>query len=103
MSVTERLISIKQQLVEADREAAREAAMLALVKYVHYKIAPRVEQHESYPVFNDAEEMKAFQASEQLDGKALDWVVGEMRKEDLIEEARFPVTLTMSGIGALCK
>ena len=103
MSITERLVAIKEQLVEADREAARDAAMTALVKLVHYRIAPRVAEHESYPIFNDAEEMETFRALEQLDEKALAWVLTEMRNENLIDEARYPVALTLSGIEALCK
>jgi hypothetical protein len=98
MTVTERMIAAKDKLIDAERDKA----LIALTEMIHNRIAPRVAEGDSYPIFNDESQIEAFCSQSQVEEKALLWVLEKMREERLLSASKMPAVLTPLGVSKLC-
>jgi hypothetical protein len=98
MTITERMTAVKDKLIDAERDKA----LTALTEMIHSRIAPRVAEGDSYPLFNDEAQIDVFCSQSQVDEKALCWVLDKMREEKLLAASKVPVVLTPLGVSKLC-
>ena len=98
MSVLEEMLKIKQSLAQGDRAEAMEA----VTKLLYYKIAPRVAPGDSFTLFLDDSVVGDFCKNNNLDRRAMDWLLNAMRNEGLIASTKEPITLTPLGVEKLC-
>lgn len=94
MSVLEKLMKIRQNFIDRDRQQAMEI----LTEMLHYKVAPRVTAGDSFPLFKDESAVAAFCQNNSLDCRALSWLLASMREERLLAPGTTPVTLTPLGV-----
>jgi hypothetical protein len=98
MTITEKLTAVKDKLIDAERDKA----LTALMEMIHNRIAPRVAEGDSYPVFNDENQIEVFCSQAQVEEKAFLWVLDKMREERLLTASKIPIVLTPLGVSKLC-
>jgi hypothetical protein len=100
MTITERMIEVKNNLVEADRQAA----IAALTDYIYHEIGSRVSDGASrYVLFNNDSYVESFRSGARIEQSALWWLLGRMKDEGLVEISDSIISLTALGINSLCK
>jgi hypothetical protein len=99
MAITERMVEIKNKLVEADREKTTEA----LAEYIYRSIAPRAKGKTKYSVFESDGQEAAFRKGAQIESSSLAWLFDRMEEEGLLEKVDSVSYLTALGIKALCQ
>jgi hypothetical protein len=98
MSVLEKMLKIRQTLIEQDRDQV----MAFFTELLHYKIASRVTDGDEFAVFRDESQLMEFCKNNNLDQRALSWLLDAMRAERLIAPVKMPVILTPLGVEKFC-
>ncbi|MBQ7263579.1 MAG: hypothetical protein IJR14_07640 [Synergistaceae bacterium] len=98
MSVLDEMLDIRERLVNEDRHKAMEA----LVRLLHYRIAPLVVSGDTFTLFPNEEAAAKFSAENGLDRRAVDWLFEAMRDENLLTLGKASVTLMPLGVEKLC-
>jgi hypothetical protein len=106
MSVSkQRMLEMKKRMADGDRDAA----MRTLMSYIHYRIAPDVPPRspgtETRPVtlFENGTELEAFRQDNQLDDRALRWLLDDMKRANSIETENGKIWLTRNGVNEYCR
>jgi hypothetical protein len=99
MPVTEQILEIKNSLVDQDRKKAMEV----LTRFLYYKIAPRISAGDSFAVFEGEGEIIEFCKNNNIDRRALAWLIEAMRAEELVTSSPMPIMLTPFGVEKLCQ
>lgn len=98
MSVMGEMLCMRQDLINENRAAA----MDALVRSLHYRIAHCDEKDDLAVIFADKESAEAFCKNNLLDRRAFDWLLDGMREEGLLTPDKEKITLTLLGVEKLC-
>ena len=101
MRILDELIGMREHFEVKDYKEA----LAALMQHVHYKVAPRVTSGSTFTLFRNETDMVEFCNNVQPyqpDIRGLRRVLDKMRKEGLIMQDAFPVTLTQLGVEKLC-
>jgi hypothetical protein len=98
MPVTEQILEIKNSLVDHDRKKAMEV----LTRFLYYKIAPRIAAGDSFAVFAAEGEIIEFCKNNDIDRRALAWLIEAMKAEELITPSPMPIVLTPLGVEKMC-
>ena len=98
MSVADEMLKIRRELVEEDRHDAMEA----IVRLLHYKVAPRVASGDTFTLFADNEAAAKFCEEFHIDRRAFDWLLNAMREEGLLTPGKAQVVLTPLGVEKFC-
>ncbi len=98
MTVLNQMLEMRDKFVEQDRIDA----MKKIIWQIHYEIAPRVEDKSSFILFQTENEIVKFCKNNNLDIRALKWLIKSMKSEYLIDECEMPVKLTPLAIEKFC-
>lgn len=102
MSVADDMLKIRREFIEEDRKNAQEA----LMRYLHYTIAPFVKRGDWVDILEKEEDAEKFCAGNLLDRRAFDWVLENLWLDNLINsdesELEYPITLTPLGVEKFC-
>lgn len=98
MTVLKKLLEVRADLENTDRDSA----MKALMKRLYYEVAPCVESGDTYKIFDYEYTVEDFCRNNNLDIRAMKWLFEAMESEKLLSINRTSVTLTSLGIEKLC-
>ena len=99
MSITEKMVAIKDTLIAEEREAA----MITLTKMIHYRVGAQVVEDDTFPLFESVQATQSFSSQAQIQHKALIWVLAQMREEGLCTSCESSLVLSPLGVTKLCK
>ena len=99
MTVTERMLAVKNKLIETDRDTAIEV----LTEYIYHVVRSRVAQANKYVLFESDSYVEGFRSQAHLDGFALAWLLDKMKEEGLLDISDRVLSLTALGIKNLWK
>lgn len=98
MSILEKMLNMRTGFMTRDREEVMQKLMWRL----YYEVAPRVKSGDTFTLFSSENDMSSFCKNNSLDIRALEWVIDEMRKEELIVRGTMPVILSQLGVEKFC-
>ena len=98
MTVLKKLLEVRADLENTDRDNA----MSALMKRLYYEVAPCVESGDIYKIFDYDNTVEDFCRNNNLDIRAMRWLLEAMESEKLLLLNRMSVTLTSLGVEKLC-
>jgi hypothetical protein len=90
---------IKRQLIERDKEKS----VVALTEYIHYTIAPNLQNIAPAVIFECRSDVEVFCRERQIELYAFDWLTKELRGGHLLGQTDIPVTLSRAGVERYCK
>ena len=98
MSILQRMLDIRENFILTDRDDV----MQKLTQRLYYEVAPRVKAGDSFMLFGNENDKANFCKNNNLDIRALNWVISEMRNEGLIASSEIPVFLSPLGVEKFC-
>jgi hypothetical protein len=101
INVTQKMDEHKARLVEQDKERAIEA----LVEYIHYGIAPRMNPgRESAPldIFRSESDIDGFCGTKGIPRYAMSWLIAGLIQNCVMERVDGVTRLTASGVTRYC-
>ena len=96
--ILKHMLNIREDLIEADCSKVIETLMWEL----YYEVAPRVQSGDTFVLFRTENDLSNFCHNNNLDIRALKWVINSMREEGLVASETIPIILTSFGIEKLC-
>ena len=99
MKILDELLAMRKYLEERDYKEA----MTALMRRIHYDVAPRVTSGDTFTLFSSELEMNAFCQKQGVYMCGLKHLLDMMREEGLIMQDTLPITLTQLGVEKLCR
>ena len=96
--ILEQMLNFREDLIKIDRNDV----IKKLVWRFYYEVAPRVQSGDSFVLFRVENDLSNFCHNNNLDIRALKWVLNLMREEGLVANEMMPVILTPLGIEKLC-
>ena len=98
MSILNEMINFREELVRNDRLHA----MKIMTRKIYYKVTSYAEPGERFKLFDCKNAVNEFCDNNQVDIRAMEWLLDSMRKEDLIGNKEMPIILTPHAIEKLC-
>ena len=98
MNILEKMLKVRSELIDADRDKA----VRALMSKLHYEVASIVNSGDSFTLFNYENDINDFCKSHDIDIRAMRWLIEEMSNEHLLTFGKSQVILTPLGVQKLC-
>jgi len=98
MGILNELLSVRADFIEEDRHDA----VKKIARRLYYEVAPRVASGDSFALFNTENDVANFCKNNNLDIRAVKWLIEAMRAEGLISAEKMPVILTPLAVEKLC-
>jgi len=98
MTILEKMLKVRSDLIENDREKA----MKALISKLHYEVASLVSSGDTFTLFNNELDITSFCQEQNIDIRAMKWLIEAMSNEGLLMLGKMSVLLTPLGVQKLC-
>ena len=98
MNILEKMLKVRSELIDADRDKA----VRALMSKLYYEVASIVTSGDSFTLFNYENEINDFCKSQNIDIRAMNWLIETMCDENLLTRGKSQIILTPLGVQKLC-
>ena len=98
MNILEKMLKVRAELIDCDRDKA----VKALMSKLYYEVASVVTSGDSYTIFNHEYDLRNFCESQNIDIRAINWLIESMVNESLIMKGKSQIILTPLGVQKLC-
>ena len=98
MTVLEKMLKVRSELINSDRDKA----IKALMSKLYYEVASVVTSGDCYTLFNYEYDLRSFCEAQNIDIRAMNWLIESMCDEGLLTKGKSQVVLTPLGVQKLC-
>lgn len=98
MTVLDEMLQIRDSLMRKDQQHA----MQMLTAKLYYEASSYVKAGENFTLFPSKAVVVEFCKNNNVDVRAMEWLLDAMREECLIESREMPIILTPHAVETLC-